>query len=136
MKKVISLVLTPFLLLITACSTHYSASTGGYYRGHNHVSVGVSGHHSSGNVLGALIVGGIIGHLITEAAEGSEREDVIIQDDSLDDELVNGYSIDESEAYEQQSKWYQLGQDGHCYLMEMVDGVQEVISVVPDYSCN
>lgn len=136
MKKILSLIFTPCLLLITACSTHYSVSSGGYYRGHNRVSVGVSGHNS-GNVLGALIVGGVIGHLLTESANEAETEEILVETESLDDELVNGYSLDESTViHDQQRKWYQLGKDGRCYLMENVEGVSEVVSVVPDYSCN
>jgi len=123
-----------------ACSSHYSAHSG--YGRHGHVSVGVHGHgHGGGEVLGALIVGGIIGHVLTEAAQEEKQEKVYrttsieAEDDS--DAVVNGYTIEQKkEIRPEQRKWYQLGKDGNCYLMELVDGEAQIVSMVPQYSCN
>jgi major membrane immunogen (membrane-anchored lipoprotein) len=79
------------------------------------------------------------------------------------EDLTNGYSIDlpnnntssaqvselngtdknvgteYQKTKQQQSKnveWYQVGKDGKCYLMAVNNGVTDIISAVPDSSCN
>ena len=141
MNRLLSLLMAPLLVLTTACSTHYSASSHHGYHGHRHggVSVGVSGHgHGGGELLGALIVGGIIGHALTEAAEEERTyRRTVIETNDDSDEVANGYPVSKSKPLAvEQSKSYQLGQDGNCYLMESVDGEAQIVSMVPGYSCN
>ena len=130
MKLPLTLLLAPIIMLTTACSSHYTASS--HSRGHHngHVSVGIhSGHHgSSGSVLGALIIGGVIGHLLTEGANQKTEIKNQNKNDSSEDELVNGYSISDelisnqssvqAERNNEQNRFYQLGKDENCYLME------------------
>jgi len=86
-------------------------------------------------------VGGVIGHLLTEGARAQETKEATPQKTSSEDELVNGYPISEQESIQaekndEQNKYYKLGNDGNCYLMEDVeDGESSVISQVPMYSC-
>ncbi len=144
MKILNTALVAPLLLLITACSSHYSAH-GGHHRGHHHrshVSVGVhSGHHGGAAVLGALIVGGVIGHILTEEAHQNEVDKQMNrQKTSSQDELVNGYSISpksqqKPEKNKEQDRFYQLGQDGNCYLMENKAESTQIVSLVPKYSC-
>ena len=138
MKLSLSLILAPLIIFLTACSTHYSASSHHGHHRHGHVSVGVHGHHGGGEVLGALIVGGIIGHMLTEASQEEERRHTTVIESEIDDsdEVVNGYSIGADDVPEESRKWYQRGKDGNCYLMETVDGEAEIVSMVPKYSCN
>lgn len=137
MKIPFSILVVPVLVFISACSTHYSASS--HHHRHGHVSVGVHGHHhgKGATVLGALIVGGIIGHMLTEAAHEGERHQVA-PPLSEDDELVNGYPIEETTKAIplEQQRYYQIGEDGLCYLMEDLDGDSKVVAMVPKYSCN
>ncbi len=80
------------------------------------------------------------------------------QSDSDAEALINGYAIESqgesgsteqsqdamadeeySTAKQQQSKpvqWYQVGQDGKCYLMAVNNGVTDVVSAVPDSNCD
>lgn len=137
-----SILFVPVLVFISACSTHYSASSHHYRHSHSHVSVGVHGHyHGGGRVLGALIVGGIIGHMLTEAAhheEESQQRQVVPPLSSDEDELVNGYPLEQkaTPVSAEQQRFYQLGDDDRCYLMEEADGEPKIIAMVPRYSCN
>lgn len=149
MKFPTTLLAAPVLLFLTACSSHYSAGHRHGYGHHSHgghVSVGVhGGHHGRGGaVIGALIVGGVIGHLLTEAAQNEETGSTGQQPkgntENAQDELVNGYPLKpqqkiKAELNEEQSQFYQLGEDGNCYLMKKVEQSVEVISAVPKYSC-
>ena len=145
MKIPATLLLAPALIFITACSSHYSAHHGGYHGHRGHVSVGVHGHgHGRGaNVVGALVVGGIIGHLLTEASHDKhESRRAAVPETSSgtsDDELVNGYSLEEDtykpEVNEEQNRYYQLGQDGNCYLMEDKGDESKIVTMVPKFSC-
>ncbi|TQV87716.1 hypothetical protein [Aliikangiella coralliicola] len=147
MKFPVTLLLAPALIFITACSTHYSASSHhGYHHGHRgHVSVGVHGHgHSrASDVVGALVVGGIIGHLLTEASHDDEPVQRVVTTTShstSDEELVNGYSVGDEDGYlpevnSEQDRYYQVGQDGNCYLMEDKDGKDKIVTMVPKFSC-
>ncbi len=147
MKIPFSILLVPVLLLTSACSTHYSASSHHRYgHGSGHVSVGGHGSHHSrgGELLGALIIGGIVGHLLTEASEQESARDVGVsrrnQVSTADDALLNGYPITQKpgvsvERSSEQARFYQIGKDGNCYLMEEKQSGVEVISMVPDFSC-
>ena len=64
MNPKISLLIFPLLILASGCSTRVSSTHG--YSHHNHVSVGVHGRSSGAALVGALIVGGIIGSIINE----------------------------------------------------------------------
>ncbi len=144
MNKNYSLILVPVLLFITACSSHHRMGHGHrHYR--SHVSVGVhSGHHmSGGDVVGALIVGGIIGHILTEAAHDDEphsnhvhttQKVTTMTVTTSEDELVNGYEIPKNQETNQ---WYEAGENGECYLMKKSQNVGKVkvISTVPHYMC-
>ena len=61
------------LMLSSSCASHHSGHHRSGHHGHyppvsGHVSIH-SGHHGDGGViLGALILGGLIGHVITEAS--------------------------------------------------------------------
>lgn len=141
-----SLIAVPVLFFTTACSTHYSVSGHSHRHHRSHVSVGVHGHShgSAGNVLGALIIGGLIGHALTEASHEKEEEKRLgrIRESSADS-LENGYSIKQSETSHEvkpeknseQNRFYQLGQDGKCYLMEKKGESVEIVSAVPPFSC-
>jgi len=157
MKIKISFLLVPLLALSTGCSTHVS-SVHDYDYGHRgHVSVGVHGSKSDAAVVGALIVGGIIGSLINESKHEREKQALANNSNqrksepaSSSSELVDGYSIDydsidkveETDDYntkltkgESQVQWYQYGKDGNCYLMGIDKGVTDVISAVPANRC-
>jgi len=139
MNKKLTLLLAPLFMLITACSSHHSVSS--HARFDNHVSVGVHGHARTSGVVGALIIGGVIGHLLTEEANNRDPNPVISQKVSSQDELVNGYPISEqqsiqAEKNDEQNKYYKLGKDGNCYLMEQIEGGESsVISQVAIFSC-
>ena len=144
MKLSLSLFVAPAVIFLSACSTHYAVSS---HHGHNyghrgHVSVGVHGHShgNAGAVLGALVVGGVIGHMISEASEEHQDEHrrVVVESQGDDtDTVVNGYEIDSQPSPEPvNSRWYQLGKDGKCYLMESENGRSQIVSLVPNYSCN
>ncbi len=67
MKFGISLLAVISLLFATGCRTHVD---GGYdYGHHGSVSVGVHGDAKTGAVLGALVVGGLIGAMIVESEQ-------------------------------------------------------------------
>jgi len=74
MKFSVTLLLAPILMFTIACSPHYSVSNHGHRHHRSHVSVGVHGnvHSDAGSVIGALIVGGVIGHILTEEANSEE----------------------------------------------------------------
>jgi hypothetical protein len=150
MKRNYSLILLPFLLFLTACSSHYRASSH-HHRHHNHVSLGVHSHSNSGKVLGALLIGGLIGHALSEAAHDHDepvpagRVSKTVTTTTVtttDDELSNGYSLksqpNRAMLLPEQKKWYQLGDDGHCYLMQTdTDSTADakVVSAVPKSMC-
>ncbi|MBV1910869.1 MAG: hypothetical protein KUG78_16335 [Kangiellaceae bacterium] len=111
MNPKISLLIFPLLILASGCSTRVSSTHG--YSHHNHVSVGVHGRSSGAAVVGALIVGGIIGSIINEnehhkdehdsteqhgsnAVEGSYEDYRSRSEDVTGNELTNGYSIESS----------------------------------------
>ncbi|MGX5202856.1 hypothetical protein [Aliikangiella sp. IMCC44632] len=151
MKRNYSLLLLPVLLLLTACSSHYRASSHHHHRHHSHLSVGVHGHSNAGKVLGALLIGGLIGHAISEAGhEHDEPEPVksITQKvtttttTTSEDELTNGYTLpSRSQSIKlspEQKKWYQQGDDGNCYLMQTDTNSRadaQVVSAVPKSMC-
>ncbi|WP_444997210.1 hypothetical protein [Aliikangiella sp. IMCC44359] len=140
MKFAYSLLVVPLVITLSACSTHYRASShhGYKHHRHGHVSVGVHGHHHGrgGSILGALVVGGVIGHLLTEAHKKDAHAEHVVVPSDEDDELVNGYTInDENELSEEQKRWYQLGKNGKCYLMETINGKTDIISLVPINMC-
>ena len=138
MKFTYSFLAVPIVLMLSACSSHYSASShhGYNHHRHGHVSVGFHGHHGRGaNVLGALVVGGVIGHILTEASR-QESQTVHSAPSTDDDELLNGYSIDDNELTGEQKRWYQISKDGNCYLMDSVSGSLNIVSLVPDNMCS
>jgi hypothetical protein len=148
MKFTVSLLVAPILVFTTACSSHYSVSNHGHGHHRNHVSVGVHGssHGNAGGVIGALIVGGVIGHLLTEEANhenatSKSNKSVINKQLTAEDELVNGYTLEQKispklEKNEEQNRFYKLGKDGKCYLMENANnGEVDIVSMVPEYSC-
>ncbi|MDH5433601.1 MAG: hypothetical protein OEY19_06615 [Gammaproteobacteria bacterium] len=114
------------LNLVSGCVAHVGTGTGG-----THVGVGVHGEVRGGkNVVGALIVGGLIGHALTEAAhENEEKEKQQAQQKSGSQNNTSANRTPE------QSRFYQMGEDGNCYLVESVDGGLKVISQVPKYTC-
>ena len=109
-------------------------------------------------MVGALIVGGIIGTIIADSRNEQARQHSLQVSSSHDqsrtqDELVNGYSIDNSRQQAKSSdgeeteyqtaiannqsdvQWYQYGKDGNCYLMGVDKGVTDVVSAVPNKKC-
>ena len=145
MKHLSSILALPIAIFLAGCSTHYSVSDHGHRHHRSHVSVGVHGHSHGrgGEVLGALIIGGIIGHALSEANEQDEREKVRGRNSADNDELVNGYPLKNTrksggvqpEKNSEQNRSYQLGQDGNCYLMEQKDKDVEIVAAVPKFSC-
>lgn len=140
MKIMPSIFAVIVLLFTTACSTHYSVHGHSHPHHRGNVTVGVHGHSHgrAGAVLGALVVGGVIGHMISEASDDDEpQRRVVVEKEYSDDteSVVNGYEIDSHQTAPLDSRWYQRGKDGKCYLMESVDGTSQVVSLVPDYSC-
>jgi len=156
-KIVPSLAIVSLLIFASGCSTHVSHGYG-YDYGH-HTSVNLHGHASAAGVVGALIVGGLIGAAIADSKNDEQQDDRSQTDDSQlksesqlknesQDELVNGYSIeppqksDENEYQEalagngSKVQWYQYGKDGNCYLMGVDKGVTDVISAVPNNQCS
>lgn len=121
------------LLILSGCSTHYAVD------GHHgsHVSVGVHGHGHGNGALGALIVGGVIGHVLTEAAhDQAERLESSKGGAGATPEVINDEASSlKPEVNPEQSRYYQSGQDGHCYLMEKKDGEVVIVSMVPRFSC-
>lgn len=140
MKISVSLLFAPILMLTTACSSHYSASSYGHHRGHVSVSLHGGHHSSSGDVLAALIVGGVIGHLLTEEAHKDNVSSQTVKQ-SRDDELLNGYPLSSKatiqiEKNSEQNRFYQSGKDKNCYLMERNDeGAVVIVAMVPKFSC-
>jgi len=102
MKLKISYLLVPLLILTTGCSTHIS-SVHDYDYGHRgHMSVGVHGNKSGAAVVGALIVGGIIGSAINESKHQKEKQALANKSNQRkskstggSSELVDGYAIEE-----------------------------------------
>jgi len=155
MKAKISYLLAPLLVLSTGCSTRVSTHHG--YGHHGHVSVGVHGNKSGAAVVGALIVGGIIGSIITESKHEKEKQALANNSNQRksestggSSELVDGYDIEDNSISEDHEKdnydaqltkresqvqWYQAGKDGNCYLMGIDKGVTDVISAVPASRC-
>lgn len=172
MKFSPSLLIVPLLISVSGCASHVSSGYGYDYghHGHGHVSVGLHGNSSGAAIAGALIVGGIIGTIIADSKNERANQNVERQSeqpvDSLakngsQDELVNGYSIDNSQQAVKTSpgdklaernqrdteyktalasnqsniQWYQYGKDGNCYLMGVDKGVTDVVSAVPKKKC-
>ena len=109
MKNYLSFWFVPLLFLLVGCSTRVSTHHRHHnheYRHHNHVSVGVHGRASGAGVLGALIVGGIIGSIIHDQQHQHE-EDIAQQDDLIEPqttteagELANGYPLEENPSHQ------------------------------------
>ncbi len=150
MKLSPSVLIVPLLVLITGCSSHVSSGYG--YGHHGHVSISGHGHGSGAAVVGALIVGGIIGTIIADSKNQQANRQAEQANNSqvqtgTQDELVNGYAIDNSQndseteyqtaLAENQTnvQWYQYGKDGNCYLMGVDKGVTDVVSAVPKKKC-
>jgi len=83
MKKTKLLMVFAILFIVQSCAVHHplNGHRGSRHGGHISIHSGVSihgghyGHHGHhDNVLGALIVGGIIGHILTEAAHDEAEE--------------------------------------------------------------
>ena len=140
-----SILIFPLLISLVGCSTRVSTHHG--YGHHGHVSVGVHGSKSDGAVVGALIVGCIIGSMIADAKnkeemEAHQRANRIPKSDAS--ELEGGYPIEENHQVdygnqlperEVNTQWYQVGRDGNCYLMGIDKGVTDVISAVNNKLC-
>jgi hypothetical protein len=157
MKLSLSFIIAPLLILLMGCSTRISHHHGYDYGhgGHNHVSVGVRSGKSGAAVIGALVVGGIIGSIIAdsehekqharEQALSSDEHDVVESDSDISEAhetattQAQQQTMDEynQQQAKQQSKiqWYQLGKDGLCYLMGIEQGVTNVISTAESNSC-
>ncbi len=94
-----------------------------------------------------MIVGGIIGSVISESKHQKEKQALAnnsrrYENESIgkSSELVDGYVIeetytqqiydgdDEISGSEPQVQWYQTGKDCNCYLMGIDKGVTDVIS--------
>jgi len=145
MKIKASILLFPLLMSLIGCSTRVSTHHG--YGHHGHVSLGVHGSKSDGAVVGALIVGGIIGSILTDAKnkeEAAMNQKVQADNSSQSSELVGGYSIQQDNQVdygntaatrEVNTQWYQVGKDGNCYLMGIDKGVTDVISAVSSKLC-
>ncbi len=165
-SKIMSIAAIPFLLLTSGCFSYVSAEQGYSYGHHSHVAVGAHGNASGAAVVGALIVGGIIGSMIneTEHERKEERAEKATHHrftstssentpESRNDELVNGYTIDDSDTISENKidsngddlqetagnsgsmQWFQYGKDRHCYLMSVNSGVTDVVSVVNNSKC-
>ena len=150
MKLKLSFLIFPLLLLSTGCSTHLSTNNG-YGHGHrsSHISVGT---HSRGNgaaVVGALIIGGIIGSIVNEN-EHKEQEAANemakqraeatsqLKNDSFRQQIQKE-NIEYRETLSSKNsemQWYQLGKDENCYLMSVNSGVTNIISAVPNGKCS
>jgi len=163
MKKTISLTLVPLLVLASGCSTRVSSNHGHYHGHQSHVSVGVHGRSSGAGVIGALIVGGIVGAMINESEHQREerlRTEQLEQQRSVpengeQDELVNGYELSGTattanrkstdggksdyeitkSTQEDAVNWYQVGKDGNCYLMTVANGITDIVAAVPNNKC-
>ena len=98
--KVSAFLAVPLLLITSGCSSYVSTQHG-YGGHHGYVSVGTHSRGSGAAVVGALIVGGIIGSMINEAEHEKENaelqhtslENSEVSQDERNDELVNGYEI-------------------------------------------
>ncbi len=119
----------PVLLIATGCSTHVSRDYGFGYGHHTHISVGGHGHSSGAKVAGALLIGGIIGSIITNEQHKNEHQDgemlessAVGKTDQFEDmseessELVGGYSLDTPQT---QSNEPYAGEEGN--LTEQTD---------------
>jgi len=157
LKTLSSLVLVPVLIFASGCSTRVSTGYG-YDYGH-HTSVNVHGHGSAAGVVGALIVGGLIGAAINESKQNAEKQQTeeasqnppsnaqqeLVEAESNESSTVakeNEYQIVLAERNSKSQstgnpkvQWYQYGKDGHCYLMGVDQGVTDVISAVPNNQC-
>ena len=146
MKNLMSLLLVPILIATTGCATSVSTSHG--YGHHNHVSVGSSGRGNGAAVVGALIVGGIIGSIVkeNEHKEQEEANEMAKQRANATAELQkNSHRVkthDENIEYREtlsskqsEMQWYQLGKDENCYLMSVSSGITNIISAVPIQKC-
>jgi len=137
MKFSPGILLVPILLLITGCSSHGSSGYGYGYGHRGHVSVGVNGHSTGAAVVGALIVGGVIGAIIADSKNQQAKQQVkqanILQNQSgtqNETEYQAALSNTQSDI-----QWYQYGKDGKCYLMGVDKGVTDVVSAVPKKKC-
>jgi len=140
-SQLLSCILGLTLTLLLGCS-----SRAGYYahpHHHSHVSVNVHGHaHSSSAaaVVGALIIGGVIGHALAEAeqqqAMPADNVDSPYPSQTNSDAVVNGYPLEPQESPRRIGEiWYQQGQDGHCYLLQATEQGEDVVMMVPDKRC-
>lgn len=121
--RLLSITLLTSLLLLSGCAGHYSTSSHhGSYGYSNHIGVGIHTHGRGNQVLGALVVGGVIGHLLTKSANANKTK--------------KSSTNKHNKTIDEQRLFYQLGEDGHCYLMEIDENEQvNVVAQAPDYSC-
>lgn len=120
MKFAVTSLFAALILLLSSCAGHYSASShyNSRYGYSNHVGVGIHTHGRGSQVLGALAVGGLIGHLLTKSAENKKRE------------VAN-----RTRVYDEQNRFYQLGEDGNCYLMGRDGDQVNIITKVSKSFC-
>jgi hypothetical protein len=118
--------LTAKILLIVASLALASAANAGqrygHYRGGHH------GHHGNGGeIAGALIVGGLIGHVLTQRRYAEPRpvyRTVYVESTS---QPIRSYS--------QPIRSYRRESDGSCYLINYRDNGDQVATVVPRMNC-
>jgi len=147
--KLIKLIISlPITIILNGCAAMVSSDQHNGHHRHNSVSVGVHGSGSGG--LGALIVGGIIGAVINQAAHESkemELEKKKLAEKQTRDKLekenflkaqTSQENIDRQRltGSEQVTKWYQLGKDQKCYEMQTVSGITDVFASVDLKYCN
>lgn len=79
--------------------------------------------HDDADVLGALILGGLIGHVLTKEAKPSTKTQTAPRQAKLNRKKVDP------------NQYYQSGNDGNCYLMKKNGQTVSIISMVPKHSC-
>lgn len=97
----------------------YGHHGGGHYE-YNHHWSGHHGHHDS--IAGALVVGGILGHVI---AERMYREPRII---------YRTVYVEPGDT--QPTRNYRKESNGQCYLINYKDNGDQIATVVPGINCN
>lgn len=149
-NKLVTIGLFPLLIFASGCSTHVSTRHGYDYGHRGHLDVGVHGNSKGAAVVGALIVGGIIGSIITEAENEKKLADQNKQHNSLEsNRILSNNNALQSENFENQPisyeeklatnstvvEWFQVGKDGECYLMSVSNGVTDVVSHTDAKNC-
>jgi hypothetical protein len=146
MKYLTSLLVVLFLMITTGCATSVSTSHG--YGHHNHISVGTHGRSNGAVVVGALIVGGIIGSIVKENEHKKQEQakNMAVQRAKATAELrsVSTRQKTQIESIEyretlssrkSEMQWVQLGKDNNCYLMSVNNGVTNIVSAIPIQKC-